>query len=214
VDAALREIEHAGDRLSTDGFSLMTNYDGVYLGDPRFEPVMDELDQRGALVVLHPTSPPGVEALAYGRPAPMIEFPFDTTRAVANLILSGTLSRHPRIRMIVPHVGSALTVLADRVQGFVRAFEGSSAADVFAALRGLWFDVTGDAFPNALAALLRIAPPDRVLYGSDLPFGPPAHVMRAAEQLLSTDLLDARARRALLRDNALCLVPRLDAVAG
>jgi predicted TIM-barrel fold metal-dependent hydrolase len=214
VDASLHEIEQASEVLSADGFSMLTNYDGVYVGDPRFEPVMEELNRRGALVALHPTSPPGVQALACGRPAPMIEFPFDTTRAVANLILSGTLLRHPRIRVLVPHVGSALTVLADRLQGFIRAFDGPDAADVFGALGGLWFDVTGDAFPNALAALLRIAPPDRVLYGSDLPFGPPAHVMRAAEQLLSTDLLDARARRALLRDNALCLVPRLDAVAG
>lgn len=209
VEASLREIDHAGDALSVDGFSLMTNYDGVYLGDPRLEPVMDELDRRGALMALHPTAPPGAEALAYGRPAPMLEFPFDTTRAVANLILTGTLARHPRVRVIVPHVGSTLTVLADRVQGFVRAFDGPDAADVFGALGKLWFDVTGDAFPNALAALLRIAAPDRVLYGSDVPFGPRTHVLRAAEQLLSTDLLDDDARRALLRDNALALIPRL-----
>ena len=209
VEASLRAIEHADDALSVDGFSLMTNYDGSYLGDPRFEPVMDELDRRGALVALHPTSPPGVEALACGRPAPMLEFPFDTTRAVANLILTGTLARHPRIRVIVPHVGSALTVLSDRVQGFVRAFDGPDAADVFGALGKLWFDVTGDAFPNALAALLRIAAPDRVLYGSDMPFGPPTHML--AGRRAASARRPARRRRparAATR-NALALIPRL-----
>lgn len=211
VDAALREVEHAYDALSVDGISLMSNYDGVYLGDDRFEPVMDELARRGALAVIHPTTPPAADALDYGWPWPMLEFPFDTTRAVVTLILSGTLARHPRVRVIVPHVGSALSVLSDRVQGFVTAFAGADrpAPDVFAALRGLWFDVTGDAFPHALAALLRIADPGRILYGSDVPFGPPSHVIRAAEQLLSTDLLDDDARRGVLRDNALALVPRL-----
>jgi 6-methylsalicylate decarboxylase len=211
VEAALREIEHSYDALSVDGISLLTNYDGIYLGDERFEPVMDELDRRGALAVIHPTAPPAADALGYGWPWPMLEFPFDTTRAVAKLILSGTLAAHPRIRVIVPHVGSALTVLSDRVQGFVNAFAGPDGpgVDVLAALRGLWFDVTGDAFPNALAALLRIAGPGRILYGSDVPFGPPAHVRRAAERLLTTDLLDDDVRRGVLRGNALGLVPRL-----
>lgn len=174
---------------------------------------MDELDRRGALVSIHPTSPPAAEALGCGWPSPMLEFPFDTTRGVANLILTGTLARHPRIRLIVPHVGSALSVLADRVQGFVNAFAAADVpgVDVFAALRGLWFDVTGDPFPNALAALLRIADPGRIVYGSDLPFGPLSHVRRAAERLLSTDILDDDTRDALLRGNALALVPRLAA---
>jgi 6-methylsalicylate decarboxylase len=211
AEAALREIEHAYEALSVDGISLLTNYDGVYLGDDRLEPVMDELDRRGALVALHPTSPPAADALAYGWPSPMLEFPFDTTRAVTKLILSGTLARHPRIRLIVPHVGSALSVLSDRVQGFVTAFAGPDGpgVDVFAALRRMWFDVTGDAFPNALAALQRIGDPSRIVYGSDVPFGPPAHVRRAAQRLLTTNLLDDDGRQALLRGNALGLVPRL-----
>jgi predicted TIM-barrel fold metal-dependent hydrolase len=211
VDGALEEIEHAYDALSPDGISVMTNYDGIYLGDDRLEPVMDELDHRGALVVLHPTAPPAADALGYGWPYPMLEFPFDTTRAVTKLILSGTLARHPRIRVLVPHVGSALTVLLDRVQGFVTAFAGSDgqAVDVLGTVRGLWFDLTGNAFPNALAALLRIADPGRIVYGSDAPFGPRSHVIHAAEQLLSTDLLADDTRRGVLRDNALALVPRL-----
>ena len=121
VDAALEEIEHASDVLHVAGFLLMTNYDGVYLGDERLEPVMEELARRDAVVALHPTSPPGVEAVALGRPSPMIEFIFDTTRVVTNLILSGALERHERLSVIVPHVGSALPSLADRVSAFARS---------------------------------------------------------------------------------------------
>ncbi len=211
VDAALREIDFALTALGADGLVLMTNYDGVYLGDPRLEPIMDELDSRGALVTLHPTSPAGAEVHGVPYPRPMIEFPFDTTRAVVNLILSGTLTRHAAIRMIVPHVGSALTVLADRVQGFVSAFaeSGAGAVDVFAALRTLWFDVTGDPLPNALAALRRIAGPDRILYGSDTPFAPPGVVARSLRALRGTDIISDAERSGLMYENALSLIPRL-----
>jgi predicted TIM-barrel fold metal-dependent hydrolase len=213
VNAALDEIRRASEDLEADGFVLMTNYRGIHLGDPRFDEVMDELERRGALVALHPTSPPAADAVAAGRPRPLLEFPFDTTRAVVNMILNGTLRRRPHIRVLVPHVGAALPVLADRVQAFTAAFarEGE-AVDVRSELRGMWFDIAGEPLPNALAALLRLVGPERIVYGSDLPFAPLPLVERSAERLWATDLLDDTSRRALVRGNALALVPRLDGV--
>lgn len=184
VDASLAEMAYAFDHLAADGVVLMTNYRGTYLGDPALDPVMDELDRRGAIVALHPTSPPAAEAVSLGRPRPMLEFPFDTTRAVVNLILNGTLARRRRIRMIVPHAGSALAALADRVQGFTRAFASQEGdVDVRAALRGLWFDTAGDPLPTALPTLIGLVGEDRVLYGSDLPFAPVAVASRTATAL-------------------------------
>jgi 6-methylsalicylate decarboxylase len=213
VDAALEEIRRACEDLEADGFVLMTNYRGIYLGDPRFDEVMDELERRHALVALHPTSPPAADAVALGRPRPLLEFPFDTTRAVVNLILNGTLRRRPLIRVLVPHVGAALPVLADRVHAFAAAFaRDGEAVDVHAELRGMWFDTAGEPLPNALAALLRLAGPERIVYGSDLPFAPLPLVERSAERLLETELLDETTRHALAQGNALALVPRLDGV--
>jgi predicted TIM-barrel fold metal-dependent hydrolase len=211
VDGALSEIAFACDDLSVDGFVLMTNYDGIYLGDERFDAVMAELNRRGAVVALHPTSPPGSELTALGLPRPMIEFPFDTTRTVFNLILRGTLRRYPAIRVIAPHVGSAMPVLADRVDGFVRAFAtgDSEPVDVFGELANLYFDITGAPFPNALAGLQRISAAGRLLYGSDTPFTPPPVIKRSAQALLETELLDDAERHALLRDNPIGLFPRL-----
>ena len=64
--------------------------------------MLAELDRRGAIAFLHPTSCAGHEALALGYPRPMIEFLFDTARTVVDLILSGTARRYPGIRFIVP----------------------------------------------------------------------------------------------------------------
>jgi predicted TIM-barrel fold metal-dependent hydrolase len=209
VDAAAEAIRVAADDLGAEGFVLMTNYDGTYLGDPRFDPVMAELDRRGALTALHPTSPPQADAVSLGKPRPMLEFPFDTTRAVVNLVLSGTLRRFPRIRMIVPHAGAALPVLADRVQGFTRAF--GEDVDVHSALRGLYYDLAGDPLPHALPALLRLAGHEQVLYGSDTPFNPAAGIAAGIYRLRSTDTLAEDERRAVLGANARRLIPRLGA---
>jgi predicted TIM-barrel fold metal-dependent hydrolase len=85
-DAAAAEIGRALDELNADGFVLGTNYDGRYLGDPRFDDVFAELSRRNATVFLHPVSPAGYPATACGRPGPVIEFTFDTARTVTDAV--------------------------------------------------------------------------------------------------------------------------------
>lgn len=118
VDGALAEIAHALDELGSDGVTVETNVHGRYLGHERFEPVWRELDRRGAAVFVHPTSPPAAEAVANGRPRPMLEFIFDSTRAAGDLLFSGAFTRHPNIQWIFTHCGGALPLLAERLELF------------------------------------------------------------------------------------------------
>ncbi len=118
VAGALDEISYAYDQLGVDGVVLLTHASGTYLGDPTLQPVFDELDRRHARIFLHPTSPVCWEHNSFGRPRPMLEFLFDTTRAVVNMVLSGTIARHRQLEIIVPHAGAALPVIADRVAAF------------------------------------------------------------------------------------------------
>ena len=172
TDGALAEIGYGLDTLDADGVLLETNVHGVYLGDERLEPVFAELARRRATVFLHPTSPPCWEQTALGRPRPMIEFIFDTARAVTDLILAGTLHRHPGLNVIVPHGGGALPLLADRINAFLLASLPSSgpAPDPVAQLRRLYYDLAGTPFPRQVPALLSLVGPDQLLYGSDFPF--------------------------------------------
>jgi predicted TIM-barrel fold metal-dependent hydrolase len=112
-NAALAELAHALDEMGFDGVLLLSHVAGTYLGDPLWEPLYAELDRRGAYVFLHPTVP------ANGAPLPhpgwLYEFPFDTTRALTNLIYTGTFERYPNIRWQVAHLGGATSVLAERI---------------------------------------------------------------------------------------------------
>ena len=69
VDAAIAEIAHCCDHLDVDGFVLLTNVGGTYLGDPSFEPVFRELDRRRARVLAAPDVA-GVLGADVVRPAP------------------------------------------------------------------------------------------------------------------------------------------------
>ena len=179
TDGAVAEIGYAFDTLGADGVVLDTNAHGIYPGDQRLDPVFAELARRRATVLLHPTSPPCWQQTALGHPRPMIEFIFDTARAVTGLILAGTLDRYPELRIIVPHGGGALPLLADRIQLFVLASAPQAPAlDPMASLRGLYYDLAGTPLPRQVPALLRLVGPGQLLYGSDFCFTPVAGIER------------------------------------
>jgi predicted TIM-barrel fold metal-dependent hydrolase len=114
----------------------------------------------------------------------MIEFLFDTSRAVVNMVLNGVIARHPNIEVIVPHAGATLPVIADRVAAFAFILEDlDPSADVYRDLAGLHYDLAGFPLPRQLDALLALTTAEHLHYGSDYPFTPEAVVAMLAEPL-------------------------------
>ena len=183
VDAAIAEIAHCCDRLDVAGFTLLTNLGGTYLGDPAFGPVFRELDRRGARLFIHPTSPPCWEHTSLGRPRPMLEFFFDTTRAVVDLVLNGTVARHPGVEFIIPHAGATLPMVADRVSVVSKLLAVDPAVDVLRDLGRLHFDLAGFPVPRQLDALLTLTTLEHLHYGSDYPFTPEFAAAMARQRL-------------------------------
>lgn len=183
VDAAIAEIAHCCDHLHADGFALLTNVGGTYLGDPSYEPVFRELNRRRARVFIHPTSPPCWQQTSLGRPRPMLEFLFDTTRAVVDLVLRGTVARHADVELIIPHAGATLPMIVDRVGIFSRLLEVDASVDVLRDVARLHYDLAGFPVPRQLDALLTITTLAHLHYGSDYPFTPEFAAAMAAERL-------------------------------
>lgn len=187
IDAAVAEIAYCCDRLNVDGFALMTNVGGVYLGDPALEPVFAELNRRKARVFMHPTSPPCWQHTSLGRPRPMLEFLLDTTRCVVDMILNGVVARWDDVAFVVPHGGAALAMVADRVAVFAPRVAADPTTDVLADLARLHYDLAGYPVPRQLAALETIAPFEHLHYGSDYPFTPEVAVDANARRLADLD---------------------------
>jgi 6-methylsalicylate decarboxylase len=213
VPLALTELSRSLDELGADGVVLLTNYAGTYLGDPVLEPVWQELAARQATVFLHPTGPSCVPATHRDRPYPVMEFLFDTTRSVTDLVLSGALLRHPGVKLVVPHAGAALPAMAHRIAAISGRLltDEPGSGEFLQALRGFWYDTAGFPLPAQLGALLHLAEKDQLVYGSDWPFTAEQMSQRLAAELdaappalLSPDELDA-----IRSGNAARLLPAL-----
>ena len=213
ADAALAEIDYALGTLGLDGVVLLTNHDGVYLGDRRLDPVFGELSRRKAVVFLHPTLPACVEHTALGYPPSLIEFVFDTTRAVTHLALGGTLERYPDLTLIIPHAGGTIPFLVDRISLLAARFVPGTAthapAGVEACFRRLYYDLAISANPHPVASVLQLVGPERLLYGSDWPALDEADVRTLIQVLDGNPLLQPEDRARIERHNALKLFPRL-----
>jgi 6-methylsalicylate decarboxylase len=184
VRASMSELRRALDDLGASGVILMSNSRGHYLGDNRFAPVLADLDRRSAVVMLHPTSTEHYDITDLGRPRPMLEFLFDTARTVIDYILSGNAERYPEIRLVVPHAGGVLPLLAERVELF-RSIAGEPADRIPASelLARFYFDLAGPPSRVQLDALAALASPDRLLYGSDYAWTRAEAVIQALSSL-------------------------------
>jgi predicted TIM-barrel fold metal-dependent hydrolase len=211
VKGALSELEYALDALGLDGVVLLASAGGRYLGDPELDDLFSELNRRGAVVFIHPTVPPGSQAERLRMPAPTLEFIFDTTRAVAHLISSGTLERCPEIRFILSHAGGAVPYLAWRLSLMQvdPGFRERAPLGVVAYLGRLFYDTALSASPHALRSLQELVLPSQILFGSDYPFAPEPITGASIAGLEAYDGFDDSARRAIYRENSLSLFPRL-----
>lgn len=209
VDASLEEITYSFDVLKADGMGLLTNYDGRYPGDPAFRPVFDELNRRRAVVYFHPTTAGSCSCFDMV-PAATLDFPFDTTRAIASLLFSGTLARCRDIRFIFSHAGGTVPFLAERIARLERRpdFKDAVPEGVIAELRRLYYDTALSANPYTFSALLQLVTHDQILFGSDYPFAPEATMAATVDGLQKLGL-DRAALHAIERGNALRLMPEL-----
>jgi len=206
IDAALRELEFALDTLQLDGVVLLSSIDGRYPGDPLFDDLFTELNRRKAVVFIHPTVPAINRELKLELPPFLIEFVFDTTRAITNLIYSGTLERCADIRFIVAHAGGTVPFLAYRISLGQIMLPGVPQG-VMTYLKQFYYDIALSAKSHALRSLQELVDASHILFGSDYPFAPEAATFFAVQEIQSFDGFDEQARRAIERESALALFP-------
>ena len=213
VSAAINEARRCLDTLHAGGVGLMTNYGGVYLGDRSLDPILAELNGRGALAVLHPTKPAvTVPNVNQEIPVPAFEYFVETPRTFLILVQNDTFARYPDIRWVIPHAGAFLPILADRFESFalmLRFADPDRRVDILADMAHVYYDLAGFSEPKQLAMLLRNVDETHLLYGSDTPYTDISACVGQAEALEETPKLTERQKALLFTENALTLLPDL-----
>jgi len=208
VENSLQEIAYAFDVLKADGIGMLTGYDDKWLGDPAFAPVFEELNRRRAIVYVHPVDAACCPGNIPGVTPQMLEYPTNTTRTIASLLVTGAASRYSQVRFVFAHGGGTITSLAGRMTG------PGGRADMFSKpaepdsrlfhLRRFYYDTAFAANPVTMQALKTLASTSQIIFGTDSPFGNGA---ASVEQLMNCGL-SSEELRAVERENAAKLLPK------
>jgi len=213
VNASIQETIYALDSLKADGIKLPTNSRGLYLGDPTLDPLMKELNDRKAVVIIHPHRPESLPDRVFtSGPIFVYEYPAETTRAVLNMVAHNIMTRYPEIKFVVPHAGSFLPTAVARLKNSYPLMSAmgliEQSFDIDANIRNLYYDVAGGPSAEILDLLLTITDQKHILYGSDYSFVPAKALEKAYAGLMSSIDNNERLspyKEQILRDNALAL---------
>ncbi|MCJ1345274.1 hypothetical protein MMC31_003480 [Peltigera leucophlebia] len=210
----LNEIKYALDDLKADGVTLFTRYGpgNVYLGHKDIKPIWKELNERKAVVFVHPTTPVDDSSVSEKQPLPAIDFPHETSRTAVDLIINNRIREYPDVKIILSHAGGTLPYLASRAAYLLHDanFITKSPEEFFEDARTLYYDLAISSNPYTLSLLRQFAPEDHILVGTDYPYAPEATIAANIGWLNEAEAgLSKEEKYKLQRGNALALFPRL-----
>ena len=170
--ASVTEFVRATDELGLPGAMLFSNVNGTGLDHQQFWPLYEAANDRGAILMIHPTYPVGVEAMRDYWLMPLNGFLFDTTLAAAKLVFSGVVKRYPKIQWVLGHLGGTSPYLAERLDRGYRAFKECRAhideLPTAYLKRHFYYDTVNFA-AGPLKLAIEFAGADRILAASDYP---------------------------------------------
>ena len=215
MDSSLAEIAYALDVLKLDGITTTTNIRGAYLGDPVFDPWLEELHRRSAVLFVHPTLP---EVLNPASP-PLIEFCFDSSRMVMHMALSGAKRRFSGIKLISTHGGGTVPYIAHRLETLQPIINPKGPGSAGGNRRRSTLLLFRSDFMRyerrpALAAITRFVDKSKLMMGFDFPYAPARTIRPEIERFEHFAGIDAREKTMIESSNALALFPRLEKAAA
>ena len=183
VDGSVKELERAMTGLKLNGAVLNSHFQGRYLDEQEYWPILEALEALDAALYIHPTAP--FNAPHYrdrGFFGALGGFPHDVWVHTMGLIFSGAFDRFPRLRLVIGHLGECLPLHLYRFDWM------QSNADGVPGLRGgqeavtlkhpvshyfrnnIWITTSGCGYEPAIKFCMSEMGADRVLYGMDYPY--------------------------------------------
>jgi predicted TIM-barrel fold metal-dependent hydrolase len=198
-----------------DGVTTTTSINDIYLGEPQFDPWFEELNRRSATFFVHPTITKAGETLLNGLNASVIEFMFDTTRMVTNMVATGAKKRFSQIKIIAAHGGGTIPFLVNRIQTLEHTFGVGpgrlelSSEEVREGIASFYYDLTAATSEAQLCAILKLVPVSQLLMGLDNPFMPKSTFAPAIADVGRYPALSETDLRSISYANAFRLYPEL-----
>ena len=211
MEGSLRELEYALDTLKADGIMLFTSYNDKWMGDPFFNPILEELNRRRAVLFVHPTTNACCANLLPDISSAKIEYGTDTTRAIVRMVYSGAAQRFPDIQIIFSHGGGTMPYLITRFANLHENARSRPQPDFQSAIAKFYYDTAQTFNAVPMSALKRLVPMSQILFGTDHPY---RTSKENTEGLLAANVFDRGELEALKHGNARRLMPQLQFLMG
>jgi predicted TIM-barrel fold metal-dependent hydrolase len=208
VAGSVKELERAA-KLGLNGAVLNSHFQGRYLDEPEFVPILEALEANDLALYIHPTAPfnaPHYESRGFF--GALGGFPHDVWLHTMGLIFSGAFDRFPKLRLVIGHLGECMPLHLyrfDWMQGNAdnRARPGQEPVKLQKTVshyfhNNIWITTSGVGWEPGIKFCQQVLGPDRVLYAMDYPY------QQSADELAAYDRMDMtpEVKKMLMEDNA------------
>ena len=176
IDASIRETERTVKELKFKGVQIFSSINGKPLDRPEFMWLYEKMTEYDLPLWLHPARDrnvadyPDETSSKYGL-FQSFGWPYETTLAMARLVYSGIMEKHPNIKLITHHCGAMLSFFSKRGSNPRQSGEvmklTKRPVDYF---KQFYADTVLGGNTPALMCGLALFGVDRILFGSDYPY--------------------------------------------
>jgi len=177
VKGAGKELERCINELDCRGITISSNQNGKGLDSREYDPIYAVLEKNALPILIHPThweSYPLVDNDKGWKAMGAFGWPFDTTQAVWRMIFGGVFDRFPALQVVSHHLGAMYPFFARRFQLSARRIsKGIIKRDFMDYWKNnLWGDTAVSGTKAALMCGYEFFGAERMMFGTDYPFGP------------------------------------------
>ncbi|RIV81134.1 amidohydrolase [Aurantiacibacter xanthus] len=212
VAGSVKELERAA-KLGLNGAVLNSHWQGHYLDEPEFWPILEALEANGLALYIHPTAPfNGAHYEKRGFFGALGGFPHDVWLHTMGLIMSGAFDRFPRLRLVIGHMGECMPLHLYRFDWMQGNADGRARPALFGdgEIRRLkhpasyyfrtniWITTSGVGWEPAIRFCQEVLGPERVLYAMDYPYQQSYDEVAVYDRMAISD----KDKKLLMEDNA------------
>jgi predicted TIM-barrel fold metal-dependent hydrolase len=211
VAGSVKELERAT-ALGLNGAVLNSHFQGHYLDEPEYLPILEALEALDLALYIHPTAP--FNAPHYqkrGFFGALGGFPHDVWLHTMGLVMSGAFDRFPKLRLVIGHLGEGMPLHLYRFDWMQGNADGRSRPLIdggepislahpvsYYFHNNIWVTTSGLGWEAGIKFCQQVLGPERVLYAMDYPY------QQSTDELAAYDRMDMtpEVKRMLMEGNA------------
>ena len=173
---------------------------GAWCDEPPFHWLYARAEALDVAILLHPAKPMTTEQVKGYELTSTLGNMFENTIALARIVASRLLDRHPKLKLVCPHLGGTLPYICGRMDHQLTVLKRGPQnlkRKPSEYLRSIHMDIVSP-LPEAIRFALDFSSADKLLSSSDHPWVQPKEILGPLRSLK----LPADTETLILRDNA------------